>query len=207
VKSTDKEGEHMAIVCRKEISAKEKAQIRRALTDIKRCVHANRATLPIDLLEELTNFFNPRKRPKVEIFVSKKTIGKWGEAGGYSIWIHPNCFGKMKSSGTSRLAAELFHELVHIANGNELDAEVFENLIFAKKGATPPTKCDWPKFKGVDYRGWWVYLQLPKSTNQKEKANVINLWRRDPAELVSRAVIVRAHGSKPTLGRRPTART
>jgi hypothetical protein len=56
-----------------------------------------------------------------------------------------------------RLPAVLFHELIHIARGWELDAETFENAWFSvEEGATLPDRNDWGVFKEDQYRGWWV---------------------------------------------------
>jgi hypothetical protein len=57
------------------------------------------------------------------------------------------------------LTAVLFHELTHVAGGGELDAEVFENLLFRKdEGATPPTVADCKEFQ--KNKGLWVSLDL-----------------------------------------------
>ena len=194
----------MAIVCRKEVSALNKVKIRAALSEIRKQVQANKKRLPIDLFEELANFFAASKPPTVEIFVSKETAGWWGESGGESVWINPHCFKEVKP-GVSRLAAELFHELVHLANGNELDCEFFENLLFSETGS-PPTIDDWPKFEGVEYKGWWVYLVLPKGMNKKKPATIINLWRRDPTKFIDDVRTRETHESKRTIGGESMAR-
>ena len=46
-----------------------------------------------------------------------------------------------------RRPAVLGHELVHVAHGTELDAEIVENYVFdPSEGATPPTAGDYEKF-------------------------------------------------------------
>ncbi len=58
-----------------------------------------------------------------------------------------------------RLPAILLHELVHTCEGNEVDAETFENLLFKGEGATPPDKKDLMKrFSEVDFKGIWVEM-------------------------------------------------
>ena len=56
-----------------------------------------------------------------------------------------------------RKPATVCHELVHVAGGNERDAETIENQLYTRKeGASPPTMCDFelynlekePKFVG-----------------------------------------------------------
>jgi hypothetical protein len=76
------------------------------------------------------------------------------------------------------LTAVLFHELVHVAGGWELDAEYFENLFFPEgKGATRPTYDDWPEFKEDKFQGWWVYLNT-------RTGHAMDLWKNDLGEFM-----------------------
>jgi hypothetical protein len=71
----------------------------------------------------------------------------------------PQAEGLRRDDGHPRLPAVLFHELIHIARGWELDAEAFENAWFSPtEGARPPTRNDWRLFKQQDYQGWWVHI-------------------------------------------------
>ncbi len=55
--------------------------------------------------------------------------------------------------------AVLFHELIHVAGGEELDAETFENLLFTpSEGAVQPTRDDWSAFVAERRTGQWVRL-------------------------------------------------
>jgi len=80
----------------------------------------------------------------------------YARSAGYRILLYQRAFAVEPAAG-SRLTAVLFHELVHIARGWELDAEAFENGCFSRtEGARPPTRDDWALFKAQRYQGWWV---------------------------------------------------
>ena len=57
---------------------------------------------------------------------------------------------------SQRIAAVLFHEMVHSVGGTELDAEALENHFFFGNGATPPFGDDFPKFhsEGGEFVIW-----------------------------------------------------
>jgi hypothetical protein len=57
------------------------------------------------------------------------------------------CGRFLDSSTRERIAAVVFHEMVHAAGGTELDAEALENHFFVGNGATAPTDSDFPKFR------------------------------------------------------------
>jgi hypothetical protein len=77
----------------------------------------------------------------------------------------------------------LFHELVHVAGGSELDAEAFENLLFTvEEGAVPPTGDDWASFTAHKGVGQWVKLTGGKDaarlTAVRTTANTARTRRR-----------------------------
>jgi len=81
----------------------------------------------------------------------------FARSAGYRILLCAKAFLPEPTSGIVRLPAVLFHEMVHIARGWELDAEAFENAWFSKvEGAAPPDRNDWAVFKADRYEGWWV---------------------------------------------------
>ncbi|MFB3818224.1 MAG: hypothetical protein ACE147_11220 [Candidatus Methylomirabilales bacterium] len=119
-----------------------------------------RAALPRDLRATLLRFLSPARTPVVQVFLgTRATRGRWGCSSGYCIWIQPRTFRPSPGAPRSRLPAVLFHELVHVAGGSELDAEAFENLLFTTaEGAVPPTSGDWSSFAAHQGVGQWVKL-------------------------------------------------
>ncbi len=104
------------------------------------------------------------KRPQVTLAFGGETPACHNLAGrtaGYRVVLCPRAFAVGKSKRT-RLTAVLFHELIHVARGKELDAEAFENAWFPNVGAREPTRADWATFAEDGYRGWWVHLD-PRS--------------------------------------------
>jgi len=78
-------------------------------------------------------------------------VGPFGRSAGYRIVLYQRAFTER------RILAVLFHELVHVVRGWELDAEAFENALFTRQeGARPPTLEDWELFREAKYQGWWV---------------------------------------------------
>ena len=190
----------MAIVC-EEMSAARSKRIGDALKLIRKRVEEYKPKLPSDLYDALQRFFAEDRKSYadcVKTFVSKNMDGKRGEAGGQSVWISPTCFETKTGPGGDLLAAELLHELVHIACGNELDAEFFENLLFLK-GGTPPTEGDWWKFEGSDFKGWWVSLTPPKGMDRKKPARLIDLWNKNPKLFLDGCKVAEHHGSPETI--------
>lgn len=147
----------MAIVY-PDVPARYHAQLAESLALIR--ARVARAPLPRDLRATLLRFLSPTRKPAVQLFLATRaTQGRWGCSSGYCIWLHPRTFRPSPGAPHSRLTAVLFHELVHVAGGNELDAEAFENLVFnAEEGAVPPTADDWSKFAAHQGVGQWVKL-------------------------------------------------
>jgi len=96
----------------------------------------------------------------VQVLLATPAVpGRWACSSGYCIWIHRRTFRPSPGAPRSRLPAVLFHELVHVAGGSELDAEAFENLLFTTaEGAVPPTSDDWSSFTASQGVGQWVKL-------------------------------------------------
>ncbi len=127
--------------------------LRRSLALIRRRLHAPPGPLPQDLHAALQGILlGPR--PVVDLVyggAAGACQGPYSRSAGYRILLCEKAF----SSG--RLPAVLFHELVHVARGWELDAEAFENAWFSSaEGARPPTRDDWATFREDEFTGWWV---------------------------------------------------
>jgi hypothetical protein len=116
--------------------------------------------VPRDLCEELATILTGR-RPVVDLAYGGDGGGQrtpYARSAGYRILLYQRAF-PLDNGGATGLAPILFHELVHIARGWELDAEAFENAWFTPaEGARPPSAEDWVLFKEQEYRGWWVRL-------------------------------------------------
>lgn len=116
--------------------------------------------VPRDLCEELDAILSAR-RPVVDVAFGGDGGGRrtpYARSAGYRIVLYQRSF-PVHGDGAAGLAPILFHELIHIARGWELDAEAFENAWFTPaEGARPPTREDWTIFKEQEYRGWWVRL-------------------------------------------------
>ena len=114
--------------------------------------------VPLDLCEELRAILRG-DRPVVDLVYGGDGAGgptPFARSAGYRILLYKRAFASAPGRATG-LAPILFHELIHIARGWELDAECFENGWFARsEGARPPTREDWDLFKAQRYRGWWV---------------------------------------------------
>lgn len=118
--------------------------------------------LPQSLRERVESYLDDTQLDAVvELYVDPGTEAHWGSANGFCVHLHPRTFDPWSVTGTPRLTAVLFHEMVHIAGGSELDAEVFENLLFTKdEGACPPTVADWQEFETNQGKGLWVSVNL-----------------------------------------------
>jgi hypothetical protein len=134
--------------------------ISRSRTIIERRLARPPCPVPRDLCEELEAILFA-DRPLVDVADGGDGGGRptpYARSAGYRILLYERAF-PLPPSGEARLAAILFHELIHIARGWEVDAEAFENAWFThSEGARPPTREDWTIFKGQGYRGWWVHL-------------------------------------------------
>jgi hypothetical protein len=82
----------------------------------------------------------------------------YARSAGYRITIYEKAFAE-RGARSPRLTPVLFHELIHVARGTELDAEAFENAWFTREeGARPPNRADWGIFRDQGFQGWWVRL-------------------------------------------------
>jgi len=117
--------------------------------------------VPRDLCEELRAIL-AAKRPVVDLAYAGDGGGRptpYARSAGYRILLYKRAF-TFAAGDETRLAPIVFHELIHIARGWELDAEAFENAWFTpSEGARPPSEEDWTIFKAQEYRGWWVRVQ------------------------------------------------
>jgi hypothetical protein len=113
------------------------------------------APIPRDLLDDLRAILSG-PRPMVDLVYGGATDGcrmSYGRSAGYRILLCKKAFQE------KRATVVLFHEMVHVAMGWELDAEAFENAWFTQgEGARQPTREDWETFKNNGYRGWWVQM-------------------------------------------------
>ena len=127
----------------------------RALTVIRQRLARPPGPIPRDLLEDLRAIVSG-SRPRVDLVYGGATDGcqmSYGRSAGYRILLCKQAFQE------GRVAAVLFHEIVHVAFGWELDAEAFENAWWSRaEGARQPTRADWQTFKEDGYRGWWVQM-------------------------------------------------
>ena len=116
--------------------------------------------MPGDLRTELRAIISGR-RPTVDLVYGGDQgvcAVPYSRSAGYRVLLCKRTF-MPENDGHPRLPAVLFHELIHIARGWELDAEAFENAWFSPaEGGRPPTRNDWRLFKQQDYQGWWVHM-------------------------------------------------
>lgn len=116
--------------------------------------------IPRDLHSMLQDILSGR-RPIVDlVFGGSEGICRvpYSRSAGYRILLCAKVFQSfMGRASLGRLPAVLFHELIHVARGWELDAEAFENAWFTPgEGARAPTREDWAIFREDGYEGWWV---------------------------------------------------
>jgi hypothetical protein len=80
------------------------------------------------------------------------------------------------------------HELVHVAGGEELDAEYSENALFSKReGAELPTEEDEQEFKENQYRGIFVRLDRESRKVADLSGKLLGtLARRKPVKVNTR---------------------
>jgi hypothetical protein len=120
--------------------------------------------VPRNLLDRLDRYLDDNMRGKVvevRIIDPHTETPHWGEARGFCVHLQPRTFDPWEKTEKPRLTAVLFHELVHVAGGTELDAEVFENLLFQEdEGAWPPTLEDLREFERRKGKGAWLSLRL-----------------------------------------------
>lgn len=138
-------------------SGKDERALERSLSRIRECLKDPPRPIPRDLRAGLQDLVS-RSGPTVTLaFGGKRGACRdmVGRTAGYRVLLCQKAFSAV-SGNRSRLTAILFHELVHVVRGKELDAEAFENALFAQEGARPPTREDWAGFEEHRYRGWWV---------------------------------------------------
>jgi hypothetical protein len=169
----------MAIKIDPRVSQDHQAQITRSLEIIRDRVqnHRGRDQLPRDFVDSLARFIDDNHQPTIQLFEDPGARANWALHSGYCIWIKPQTFGPPAGPDPPRLTAVLFHELVHVAGGWELDAEFLENLLFSpEEGARPPTEEDWKDIVAKNGEGWWFYV------NPADR-KITNLWRKDSGYL------------------------
>ncbi len=132
--------------------------VRRSRTVIARRLANLPCPVPRDLVESLRAILFA-DRPLVDVVYGGGDGGPstpYARSAGYRIVLYARAFSAT-AGGPARLAPVVFHELVHIARGWELDSEAFENAWFTQEeGARPPTREDWAIFQEQQYQGWWV---------------------------------------------------
>lgn len=128
--------------------------------------------IPRDLAESLQEILRG-VRPSVDLVYGGGDGGSgtpYARSAGYRITLYERAFATDRRR-EPRLAPVLFHELIHVARGWELDAEAFENAWFApEEGARPPSRQDWRLFKEQRYQGWWVRLD-PRTRRVRDYAD------------------------------------
>jgi hypothetical protein len=138
-------------------SRKAEKALDKSLSHIRQRLRDRPGPMPHDLRSALDEIVSG-KRPVVTLaFGGTKEAcqAMVARTAGYRVLLCPKVFSASKKKG-SRLTAVLFHELIHVARGKELDSEAFENAWFPNEGARAPTREDWAAFAEDGYRGWWV---------------------------------------------------
>jgi len=137
----------------------EKRVVDRCLTLIRERLQHPPGPIPHDLRDQLQAILT-RDRPVVDlVYGGAQGVchEPYARSAGYRILLCSKALLPEPRSRIIRLPAVLFHELIHIARGWELDAEAFENAWFSvEEGAKLPDRSDWTIFKQDKYEGWWV---------------------------------------------------
>ncbi len=153
----------MAIVPRN-FSEADWATVRSGLGIISTLLQHPPGPMPGDLRAKLQDILSDQRRPTVKlVYGGGKEVcrGHYARSAGYRILLCDKTLRPEPDTGRPRLSAILFHELIHIARGEELDSEAFENAWFTyEEGARQPTLDDWSVFKEDHYEGWWVRLDF-----------------------------------------------
>ena len=135
--------------------------IRQSLALIARRLARPSGPIPQDLWAALEEILLAA-RPMVDVVEGGATgvcRGPYSRSAGYPILLCEKVFLPAAGAGRPRLTAVLFHELIHIARGWDLDAEAFENAWFSEaEGARPLTREDWRICAEDHYQGWWIRL-------------------------------------------------
>jgi hypothetical protein len=140
-------------------SRKDEKALDKSLSRIRHRLRHGPGPMPHDLRSALDEIVSG-KRPVVTLAfggTEKACQEMVARTAGYRVLLCAKVFSKGKAKG-SRLTAVLFHELIHVARGKELDSEAFENAWFQDEGAREPTREDWASFAEDGYRGWWVHV-------------------------------------------------
>jgi len=194
----------MSIVC-VGASQEQKRDLDQSLQKIRECVAKKGSLIPDALYKQLNNMLDSKEtHVEVEIKdddvlrVEEGTQGHWaywGSGTGRYIEINSRCFDwwagedGSKPDNPPRLTAVLLHELVHVAGGEELDAEFFENTLFGPKdGATLPTADDEKSFKERQYKGVFVSMD-PNTREVSDLVSHKDLGKLDPASPINHELI------------------
>jgi len=173
-------------------AGKDERALERSLSRIRECLKDPPAPIPRDLRAGLRDLVS-RSGPRVTVAYGGKRGAcrdMVGRTAGYRVLLCHSAFSAT-SGNRARLTAILFHELVHVVRGKELDAEAFENALFAQEGARPPTREDWAGFKEDRYRGWWVQVD-PKTRRVTDYSDRVVLTF--PRPTADRFIRLRAAG-------------
>ena len=138
----------------------ERHALDRCLTLIRERLHHPPGPMPHDLREQLLAIL-VKGRPVVDLVYGGAhgvCQEPYARSAGYRVLLCRKAFLPEPRSRIVRLPAVVFHELIHIARGWELDAETFENAWFSRQeGATPPDRKRLVDLQGgSDTQGWWV---------------------------------------------------
>jgi hypothetical protein len=186
---------------------KDERALERSLSRIRKCLKRPACPIPHDLTAGLRDVVSG-SRPVVTLaFGGKKGACRdmMARTAGYRVQLCQKAFSAL-SDTRSRLTAILFHELVHVVRGKELDAEAFENGLFADEGARPPTREDWASFKDDGYRGWWVRVD-PRTRRVTDYSDRLVLtFPRPTADRALRLQAVRPGAPPHPRRARPSAR-
>jgi hypothetical protein len=143
----------------------ERRSLDRCLALIRERLEHPPGPIPHDLWEQLLAIL-VKGRPVVDlVYGGAQGVCQepYARSAGYRVLLCAKAFVPEPRSRIVRLPAVVFHELIHIARGWELDAETFENAWFSTgEGATPPDRNDWAVFKEDKNRGWWVRVNPRK---------------------------------------------
>ncbi len=161
-----------------DVAAHYRERLHRGLQLVQERVRERRGSLPRKLQSRLTAFLGAHG-PEIRIIIQRGDPGYWACSMGYCVWIRPRCFARWSATDGPRLPAVLFHELVHVAGGSELDAEAFENALFTpREGAVMPTAADWTDFAAQRYRSEWLSVAPKTGVVRDGKRRVVCRFTR-----------------------------
>ena len=164
--------------------------LQRTLATLRQRLDHPPTPIPHDLRQELVTILS-KGRPIVDLVyggAEGPCREPYARSSGYRVLLCAKAFLPETRTRIVRLPAVLFHELIHIARGWELDAESFENACFSRQeGATPPDKNDWAIFQEDHYKGWWVRMN-PRTRRVMDYADRFILTFPAPASTRRNAV-------------------